>query len=85
MCFWVPLIIAQNPRDFGALYMGVQKLATVPYRPSSNGITERENGIIKAMLSAFVNKRADDWDEHLDAVMMAYRSSVHKTLNETPS
>jgi hypothetical protein len=65
-------------------YLGVKKLATIPYRPSSNGITERDNATIKAMLSAFVNKRANDWDEHLPAVSMAYRSSVHKTLKETP-
>ena len=49
--------------------LGVTKLATVPYRPSSNGITERENAVIKNMLAAFVNKRADDWDDHLSAVM----------------
>ena len=60
------------------------KLATVPYRPASNGLTERTNSVIKNMLAAFVNKRADDWDDHLPAVMMGYRSSVHRTLGEAP-
>ena len=50
-----------------------------------DAITERENAVIKAMLSAFVNKRASDWDEVLPAVLMAYRSSIHRTLNETPN
>jgi len=65
--------------------LGITKLNTTAYRPSSNGIVERDNGTIKAMLTAFVNRRGTDWDEHLDAVMMAYRSSVHRTLGETPN
>jgi len=65
--------------------LGITKLNTTAYRPSSNGIVERDNGTMKAMLSAFVNRRGNDWDEHLDAVMMAYRSSVHRTLGETPN
>ena len=65
--------------------LGVRKLATVPYRPSSNGITERQNRLIKNMLAAFVNKRATDWPDHLDACMMAYRSAKHRGLDETPN
>ena len=65
-------------------YLGVTKLATVPYRPSSNGITERGNSTIKDMLSAFTNRRGSDWDQHLSTLMMAYTSSIHKTLGETP-
>jgi hypothetical protein len=34
------------------------------------------------MLTAFVNKSGNDRDDHLSAVMMAYRSSVHRTLQE---
>ena len=65
--------------------LGVKKLATVPYRPSSNGKTERQNKVIKDCLAAFVNRRASDWPLHLDAVMMAARSAVHTAMNETPN
>jgi hypothetical protein len=65
--------------------LGMRKTHTNAYHPQGNAITERENSVIKAMLTAFVNKRGNDWDEHLSAVMMAYRSSVHRTLNETPN
>ena len=37
------------------------------------------------MLSAYVNEKRDDWSDHLDLIMMAYRLSVHQytqcTLN----
>ena len=65
--------------------LGVRKLATVPYRPSSNGITERENRVLKNCLSCFVDARGKDWDLWLDALCMGIRSSVHRTLNETPN
>ena len=37
------------------------------------------------MLAAYVNTRLTDWDDLLPPVMMAYRSSVHRTLDETPN
>ena len=36
------------------------------------------------MLSAFVCDRANDWDDHLPYVLMAYRSSVHASTGCTP-
>jgi hypothetical protein len=37
------------------------------------------------MLSAFVNKETQqDWDEYLPLLMMAYRSSVHKSTGVSP-
>ena len=65
--------------------LGVRKTHTTPYRPQGNAITERENAVIKAMLSSYTNSRQDDWDVYLPAVMMAYRSSVHRTIGETPN
>ena len=65
--------------------LGVRKTHTTAYHPQGNAITERENSVIKAMLSAYVNERLNDWDDHLPAVMMAMRSSVHRTLQVTPN
>ena len=37
------------------------------------------------MLSMFVNDREDDWDDHLDFVMIWYRSTVHESTNCSPN
>ena len=65
--------------------LGVRKTHTTAYHPQGNAITERENSVIKAMLSAYVNVRLTDWDDHLPVVMGAMRSSLHRTLNTTPN
>ena len=65
--------------------LGIQKLATVPYRPSSNGQIERQNKVIKFALANFVNRRASDWPLCLDPIMLAIRSSVHTATQETPN
>jgi transposase InsO family protein len=64
--------------------LGIRKTHTTAYHPQGNAITERENSVIKAMLSAYVNERLTDWDDHLPAVMMAHRTAVHRTLDEAP-
>ena len=43
---------------------------------------ERQNRTIQQMLSAYVNEKRDDWGDHLDLIMMAYRSSVHSVHSE---
>ena len=45
---------------------------------------ERLNHTIEDMLSKFVSKHQKNWDKCLLFLMMAYRSSVHETLGETP-
>ena len=37
------------------------------------------------MLSAFVNKERDDWDEHLPYVTMAYRATVLESTKFSPN
>lgn len=65
--------------------LGCDKMRCVSYHPESNSITERENKVIADMLSHYINKRHSDWDDVLDVVMLAYRTSVHRTLGETPA
>ena len=65
--------------------LGISKTRTCPWHPQGNAITERENKVIVDMLSHFVDRRHLDWDEHLPVVMMAYRSSVHRVLGESPA
>ena len=65
--------------------LGLRKTRTTPYHPRSDGMIERFNRTIEAMLSLWVNKSQTDWDEHLALLAMAYRSAEHETTRETPN
>ena len=64
--------------------LGAKKTRTTPYRPQSDGMVERFNRTLQAMLSSFVNARQDDWDLHLPSVMFAYRSTEHSGTGYSP-
>ena len=62
----------------------ISKTRNSPYHPQSSGLVERLNRTIEDMISKFVSKNQKDWDLYLPYLMMAYRSSVHDTMGETP-
>ena len=62
-----------------------KKTRTTPYHPQSDGLVERQNRTILAMLSAVVNENLDDWDDHLPYIMSAYRSSVQESTGCSPN
>ena len=63
----------------------IEKTRTTPYHAMSDGMVERFNKTLEAMLSAFVNENHTDWYEHLQLIMMAYRSTEHETTGFTPN
>jgi transposase InsO family protein len=65
-------------------YLGIQKLQTTPYRPECNGTIERMHRSLKDMLSHYVTDLQDNWDDMLPYVMMAYRSTMHSSTQQTP-
>ena len=65
--------------------LGIEKSRTTPYRPQSDGQTERFNRTLQQMLKAYVGQARDDWDDHLPYVMMAYRATIHDSTRLTPN
>ena len=54
---------------------GFKRKITSAYHPQSNGLDEHFNQTLKAQLQKLVNDHQDNWDELLDNLLFAYRSS----------
>ncbi|KRZ50437.1 Retrovirus-related Pol polyprotein from transposon [Trichinella nativa] len=64
--------------------LGIAKTRTTAYHPQSDGLVERMNRTLIDMLAKVSIDQPEDWDVHLDRVLLAYRSSVHHTTGATP-
>ena len=63
---------------------GFKHRITSAYHPQSNGLDERLNQTLKSKLQILVNDHMDDWDELIDNVLFAYRSSRQASTKCTP-
>jgi transposase InsO family protein len=63
----------------------IDKTRNSPFHPQSSGLVEKLNGTIEDMLSKVISKNQKDWDTFLPFLMLAYRSSLHDTLGESPN
>ena len=63
---------------------GIEKRRTTPYHPQTDGLCERFNGVLKALLRMKVNNDKDDWDEQLPHALLAYRVSKQSSTGATP-
>ena len=64
--------------------LGVTKTRTTPFRPQSDGQSERNIKTLTKMV-AMVTDEQSSWDEHLPFVAMAYRATPHEGLGMTPN
>ena len=63
---------------------GTEHRVTSAYHPQTNGLTERFNQTLQTALMKMVNDDQNDWDEHLPAVLFAYRTSQQRAIKMTP-
>ena len=62
----------------------IQKTVTSVYHPQSDGMVERSNHTIQAMLRTYVNSTRNDWEDHLPSVICAYRATPHQSTGISP-
>jgi hypothetical protein len=69
--------------DVVMLQMNIKHVTTSPYHPQCNGLTERFNRTLCALLEK--NGEYDDrWYEMLPAIIFAYRTSVQTSTGYSP-
>ena len=70
----------------GELYelLDMHKVRTTPYHPQCDGLTERFNRTIQAMLTGYVSDDQKNWDLFLPTLAFAYNTAVHSTTKSSP-
>ena len=64
--------------------LDIHKVRTSPYHPQCDGITERFNRTIQAMLSSYVDENQKNWCTLLPSLAFAYNTAVHASTKTTP-
>ena len=64
--------------------LGVEKINTTAYHPQTDGLVERMNRTLVDMLSKVAHKDPKTWDNYLQYVLFAYRTSPHDSTQQTP-
>ena len=73
-----------NRLSFPSSLAGTSHRVASAYHPQSNGLTERFNQTLQSALLKVVNETQTEWDEHLPAILFAYRTSKQKATKLTP-
>ena len=64
--------------------LGIEKLRTIPFRPQTNGCTERYNQTLGGLLRRYVADNGSDWDKVIPGIVLAYHSTVHQSTGYSP-
>ena len=65
--------------------LGITKLNTTAHHPQCDGMVERMNRTLKAMLRKHSHKFGNQWDCYLSGILWAYRNTPHESTQEKPS
>ena len=64
--------------------LGFEKINTSAYHPQTDGLVERFNRTLTAMLAKTVERGGKDWEQKLPFVLFAYRASQQQSTLESP-
>lgn len=65
--------------------LGIERSTISSAHPSGNGIVERANRTVLAMLAKFLDDGSHNrWDEHIPLLMLAYRAQASKSTGFSP-
>ena len=62
----------------------IKPIRTTPYHPQTDGLVERFNGTLKAMLKKTVAEEGKDWDRLLPYLLFAYREVPQASTDFSP-
>ena len=62
----------------------IKPIRTTPYHPQTDGLVERFNGTLKAMLKKTVAEEGKDWDRLLPYLLFAYREVPQASTGFSP-
>src|SRR6218665_2647702 len=65
--------------------LGVSRIRTSGYTPSTNGAIERFHWTLNSILAKFISENQKDWDIQLPVLMCAYRASQHTSTGYSPN
>ena len=66
-------------------FLGIKKLNTTAYHPQCDGMVERFNRTLIAILKKHVEKFGMQWDDHIPGILWAYCNTPHQSTGEKPS
>ena len=52
--------------------LGIKPIRTIPYHPQTNGLVDRFNQTLKAMLRRSATESGKDWDKLIPFLLFAY-------------
>ena len=64
--------------------LNIHKLNTTAYHPQTNGMVERFNSTLVAMLAMYVGANQRDWDKFIPYCLFAYNTSRHELSHFSP-
>ena len=67
-----------------ARLLSIETIHSTPYHAMANGLVERMNGTLKAMLRRMCAEKPKDWDRYLQPLLFAYRETPQHSLLFSP-
>ena len=64
--------------------LGIKKLNTTTYHPQCDGMMERLNRTLKAILCKHASQFSTQWDTYLPGVLWAYQNTIHEANGKKP-